>query len=203
MANYWNFNGNLYDSTTNTPLASSSAVSFGRDRFGRSNSAIFFNGYNVSLLNFGNVWFNGELTIGFWEYTVSFNPSVNAKLLSCQSFDSQISLSTNKLNEANLFFEQYATSYHSISSQSPIKLNVWTHKAVVVRSVGGTAYTALTYINGTVSTNAKTGFENDVMIDWTSCLLGSNTLVSYIDDLFFFRVALANSEIINLMNYYF
>ena len=183
-------------------------MSFVTDRFGRANSALYLKYGYISIPNTGSVWFNGELTIGLWDYIVTYGATSNAKAFDCGYSIDQINFSSNWQNQYNFYFEQYDPSYNGIHSPvQGIALNTWTHKTMVVKLASGTSYNAYAYINGVLLTS-QTNWNKMILNNLGTCYFGKSlwgyidyNLNGYLDDIVFYRRGLSASEVFTLYKY--
>lgn len=142
LIHYWSFSGNTKDEIGIADLYDGVNAYLTEDRFGNSNSALELeNGfYKVPT----NVYFGDKFTITVWIKLLSTR--YNSKIIDFgDGIEDNVAIGTDELTGYVKFFIFDESSKSEIRSNLSIKLNQWTHIAVVFNKG-----IAQLYINGTL-----------------------------------------------------
>jgi hypothetical protein len=197
LVGYWPFNGNAYDESGNGHDGTVDGPTLTTDRFGKANSAYYFNGIHKIVTTFQGVGGDHDRSISFWVKTgtlpagyicyygggfgTSFNPLVNIT-------DAGIDISNSTLHYKSasnsdewhhfvfIFSTQYGTSLNG--------LKIYRDKVLLSEVSGG--YNSTAYAINTSLSNFTMGAASAVQY--------------YLDDVRFYNSVLSQSEISALYN---
>ncbi|MFY0625914.1 MAG: leucine-rich repeat domain-containing protein [Reichenbachiella sp.] len=187
---YYPFNGNADDESENGNDASLlNGLGFTTDRFGITNSAVLFDGFDdeVSINDDTGVVLDNDITLNIWVHT---NTIANSYLF----FDSVTDFTDVKLEDVGgELFLLYQYEGGQLLSASPIPINEW-----VMLSVTREVSTTSLYINGVISVSEITKDPTDMTTPRTIGREGGSTSQTFngsIDDISIYNRAISPEEI--------
>lgn len=190
---YYPFNGNANDESGNNLNGTVSGASLTMDRFNNPGSAYSFDGSDIitvahdELLNSSN-----ELSISVW---VKPNIQQDAMILGKSNYTT----ATNYLlRTKSTGFIQFEYKDFANSSSLPLMVSQWNHIAVISQSDNSKQV----YINGVLASHSTATspyglVNNDLTIGARS---GGENFQGSIDDLWIYKSALTESDVLSLYN---
>ena len=141
---HYTFDGNVSDSSDNGNDGTPDGITFGEDRFGNLDGAVYFDGINdfIDLPNIEDLKPNFPLSFSFFikyestsvEDRAVFDTSFQDDLSSGVYFNSQSSTGKHAVNHGDGSPFYNATSRRTYVSNNAIVINEWYHIAVVLRT---------------------------------------------------------------------
>ena len=200
LSNLWTFSSNIEDSVTGLNLVNANSYSFVEDRFGKANSAVFFNSGYSQLPS--DVYFSESFSISAW---VNVRRVENhARVIDCGIYENQhtdnVILALSHGTSAIPYFDLISNNYQSghVVSSHPYTVNSWIHLAL------GFSLEAELYMNGQLVASKRITHPPR-SITRTSCYIGKSNwhedhnAVAYFDDIMFFKKGLSQEQVATVM----